>query len=132
MNHEDAINELRDRLGRAEDRLSHGDSQFSEVLGAVASVKAHLQRQDITYAAMSEKIDLQTENTAAVVEMWDGGVKAVKFFCRAAAAWTFLLKKVFIPVVLPLAGVWVFTLIISHRALPEWLADAFKFFMSVL
>lgn len=132
MNDADAINELRDRLGRAEDRLSKGDGQFTEVLGELQNVTAHLKRQDAMYAELGAKIDAQGKSTEAIVDMWSGGVKTVRFFCRLAESWNFVLHKVFIPVVLPLAGLWTLYRIFHHEALPDFVTAAIKLVLAVL
>lgn len=95
MNDADAINELRDRMGRAEDALSHGDKKFTEVMEGLSKVTAHLQRQDAATIELGEKIDAQGKSTAAIVDMWDGGVNATRFFCRLARGWEWCVRQVF-------------------------------------
>jgi len=120
MNDEDAINELRDRLGRAEDRLSRGDGQFTEVLGALENVTAHLRRQDTMYVELGSKIDEQGKKMTGIVEMWNSGVNATRFFCRLARAWEWIVKQVlskrFIALVLCYAAIhW-----LIFKSLPDW------------
>ena len=52
--------------------------------------------------------------------------------CRLAAAWRFLLRQVFIPVVLPLAGLWTLIRIVHHDTLPDWMTAAIKLILAVL
>jgi hypothetical protein len=120
MNETDAINELRDRLGRAEDRLSRGDSQFQELLGALTNVTAHLKRQDDGVRELGEKIDAQGARTAAIVDMWDGGVNATRFFCRLARAWEWLVKQIFSKRSVGLIVGYIVLHWILFQSLPAW------------
>jgi hypothetical protein len=113
-------------------RLDRGEEKFSEVAEALMSIKGHLQSQDQTMAALAAKLDTVVTGTDSIVGMWSGGVKTVRFFCRLAESWTFLLRKVFIPVVLPLTGVWALAQIASHEALPDWLQACIKLILAVL
>lgn len=118
----DAINE----------RLNRGEEKFSEVAEALASIKGHLQSQDQTMAALAEKLDTVVTGTDSIVGMWNGGVKTVRLFCRLAESWTFLLRKVFIPVVLPIAGMLTLTRVVHHEALPDWLTAGIKLILAGL
>jgi len=122
MSEIDAINE----------RLNRGEAKFSEFAGVLADIKGHLQSQDQTLGALAEKLDTVVNGTESIVGMWSGGVKTVRFFCRLAESWTFFLRKVFIPVVLPLAGMWALVRIASHQALPDWMAACIKLVLAVL
>jgi len=64
--------------------------------------------------------------------MSNGGVKTVRFFCRLAESWTFLLKKVFIPVVLPVGAMWTVFRVVNHETLPDWIAAIIKLILAVL
>lgn len=81
------------------------------------------------------KLDRVAQGTEDVVSMWNGGVKAVRFFCRMAEAWTFLLRRVLVPVGSFLIAVLVLIALISYHEqghFPTWLADAFKLVLAVL
>jgi len=120
MNDQDAINELRDRMGRAENALSHGDQKFVDVMDGLTKVTAHLQRQDAATLELGRKIDLQGERTAAIVDMWDGGVNATRFFCRLARGWEWGVRQIFSKRFVALViGYLVFHYIFFH-SLPEW------------
>ncbi len=114
------------------DRLNRGEEKFAEVAQALMAIKGHLQSQDHTMAALASKLDTVVIGTDSIVSMWSSGVKTVRFFCRLAESWTFLLRKVFIPVVLPLAGIWALVRVASHEALPDWLAACIKLILAVL
>lgn len=125
----DAINQ---RLNGNDERFKRGEEKFSEVADALLDIKAHLLSQDTAMATMAEKIDNNVQGTQSIVEMWNGGVKAVRFFCRLAEAWRFLMKQVLLPFGLPLLalyGGWYYS---AFHRFPEWLADCFKFLMAVL
>ncbi|MFM0503983.1 hypothetical protein [Paraburkholderia caffeinilytica] len=114
------------------ERLQKGDERFAQVTEALSKITVHLQSQDATMADLTGKIDKVVKGTEDVVSMWNGGVKTVRFFCRLAESWTFLLRKVFIPVVLPLAGLWTLARIVRHEELPEWVSAGIKLLMAVL
>jgi hypothetical protein len=120
MNDQDAINELRDRLGRAEDRLSKGDSQFTEVLGELQNVTAHLRRQDVMYADLGSKIDDQGKKMSGIVEMWNGAANATQFFCRLARGWEWTVKQIFSKKFIALALGYVALHYLLWHSLPGW------------
>lgn len=114
------------------ERLERGDQRFAEVTEALSRITTHLQNQDTKMDCMEKKIDKVVQGTEDVVSMWSGGVKAVRFFCRLAEAWKFVLKQVFLPIGLPalaLYGLWYYT---EFHRFPAWLADCFKFLMAVV
>lgn len=117
------------------ERLQQGDERFAEVTNALSQITTHLQSQDATMAELAGKLDKVVQGTEDVISMWNGGVKAVQFFCRLAQAWTFLLKKVLVPVGTFVIAVLVLVAIISYREqghFPTWLADAFKLVLAVI
>ncbi len=65
-------------------------------------------------------------------DAWNHGVAVKRIFCRLAEAWTFLLKKVFVPVVLPIVILWSLARVMNHEALPEWINACIKLVMAVL
>jgi hypothetical protein len=117
------------------ERLERGDQRFTEVAEALSRITTHLQQQDATMADMGGKLDKVMQSTDDVVSMWNGGVKAVRFFCRLAEAWTFLLKKVLFPIGTFAVIVLLLIAFISYHEqghFPVWLADAFKLVLAVL
>ena len=113
-------------------RLSRGEARFSEIADALSKITTHLQGQDATLAQVSGKLDTVVNGTENIVGMWNGGVKTVRFFCRLAESWTFLLKKVFIPVVLPVGAMWTVFRVVNHETLPDWIAAIIKLILAVL
>ncbi len=80
-------------------------------------------------AAIQENTTLTkkvAEDTAFMREAWKDGIATVRFFCRLAAAWRFLLKHVMLPVGIP--GLFLYALIYyaDHGAVPPWIESAFK------
>lgn len=114
------------------DRLQKGDERFVEVAEALIGITTHLRSQDTTMAELAGKLDKVVDGTDSIVGMWNGGVKTVRLFCRLAESWTFLLKKVFIPVVLPIAAMWTLIRVVHHEALPDWLTACIKLILAVL
>ena len=114
------------------DRLKRGDERFAEVADALSRITTHLQSQDATMASLAGKLDKVVDGTDSIVGMWNGGVKTVRFFCRLAESWTFLLRKVFIPVVLPIAGLLTLIRIAHHESLPNWANAGIKLILAVL
>lgn len=114
------------------DRLNKGEEKFAEVANALSRITSHLQSQDATMAELAGKLDKVVTGTDSIVGMWSGGVKTVRFFCRLAESWTFLLKKVFLPVVLPLAGLWALVRIVHHQTLPDVFSAVIKLISAFL
>jgi hypothetical protein len=113
------------------ERLQRGDQRFSEIIGALSDVKAHLKNQDATMARLEAKVDKVDQGTQDVVSMWNGGVKAVRFFCRMAEAWRFLMRQVVLPIGFPLTTIYGIWYVHQHGELPTWLVAVFKFITQV-
>ncbi|WCM21344.1 hypothetical protein NDK50_07825 [Paraburkholderia bryophila] len=116
-------------------RLQKGDERFAEVTDALSRITTHLQSQDATMASLAGKLDKVVDGTDSIVGMWNGGVKTVRFFCRAAEAWTFMLKKVLFPfgsfalVMTILFSAWSY---VEYGRFPEWVSAVFKLILAVL
>jgi hypothetical protein len=96
------------------------------------SVVLRLSAQDVAIAENTALTKSVSEDTAFIRAAWAEGIVAVRFFCRLAAAWRFLLKQVLLPIGLPLLtlyGMWFYT---QFHRFPTWLADCFKFLMAVI
>jgi hypothetical protein len=132
MSEIDAINQ---RLNGTDERLNKGEARFTEIADALSKITVHLQSQDATLAQMAGKLDTVVTGTDSIVTMWSGGVRAARFFCRLAEAWTFLLKKVFFPI-----GTFGIVLLIlvaafyyhEYGRFPVWITDAFKLLIAIL
>ncbi|WP_434663420.1 hypothetical protein P5W99_24320 [Paraburkholderia sp. A3BS-1L] len=119
-----------------EERLKAGDRRFSKLEQRLeqsdASTKRHLQQQDgeiETIKAIVARID---QNTSSIVETWNDGARAVRFFCRLAQAWRFLLRQVAIPVVIPLFAAYAGLYYAAHGHFPPWLADTVKLILAIV
>jgi len=88
-----------------------------------------VQRFQAQDAAIKENTDL-TKNIAAdtafMREAWKDGIATVRFFCRLAAAWRFLLRQVVVPVGLP--GVFLYALwyYAHYGTVPSFAAEFYK------
>lgn len=72
------------------------------------------------------------EDTAFIRSILGDVAAGARLMCRLAAAWRFLLRQVFIPFVLPLAGLWTLYRIFHHQALPDWVTAGLKLVLAVL
>jgi len=107
-------------------RLDDGQGKFSEVADALTKITAHLKSQDEAMSLMADKINQTAEGTGSILEMWNGGVKTVRFFCRLAEAWRFFIREMLIPVFLPMMGFGAVIYYINHGDLPKWAAILIK------
>lgn len=117
MSENDAINE---RLNGADERLNRGEAKFAEVTDALSRITDHLQSQDETMAELGAKIDAQGKSTAAIVDMWDGGVNATRFFCRLARGWEWMVKQIFSKRFVALVIGYVVVHYLLFHSLPDW------------
>ncbi|MBB3258242.1 hypothetical protein F4827_003110 [Paraburkholderia bannensis] len=72
------------------------------------------------------------DDTAFIRATWAEGVAVVRLGCRLAAAWRFMLRQVFIPVVLPLGVLYGLWCIHEGRAVPAPLGEVFHLLAAVL
>ncbi|CAE6859657.1 hypothetical protein R69746_07751 [Paraburkholderia aspalathi] len=96
------------------------------------SVVERFNAQD---AAIKENTTLTkavAEDTAFIRSILGDVAAGARLLCRIAAAWKFMLRQVFIPVVLPLAGLWTLIRIVHHDPLPDWMAAGIKLMLAVL
>lgn len=119
-------------IDEIKERLKDGDQRFTEVAEALSRIATHLHSQDDTMAKMTAKLDTVAKDTADVVTMWNGGVKAVRFFCRCADAWRFVMSEVVRPFWLPVAAVYGIWYVHEYGRVPLWLIAAFKFVAGAL
>ena len=78
-----------------------------------------------------DKIDKVAKGTEDIVGMWNGGVKAVRFFCRLAEAWRFLMRQVLYQFGLPIVLIYGIWYLHDHDQLPTWIVAGLKFFTQV-
>lgn len=65
-------------------------------------------------------------DTAFMREAWKDGIATVRFFCRLAAAWRFMLRQVVVPVGLPVLFVYALVYYGNHKTMPDWIESAYK------
>lgn len=97
--------------------------------------RAVVERFNAQGVAIEENTTLTkavAEDTAFIRSILGDVAAGARLMCRLAAAWRFLLRQVFIPVVLPLAVLWSIVRIAHHEALPDWLSAAVKLIMAWL
>lgn len=120
------------RFQAGERRFSRLEQRLNQISQEAKETKAHLQKQDVSIAEVATAVRDIQKNTQSMVDTWQDGTHAVKFFCRLAQAWRFVLRQVFLPLGLPgiaIYGVWYYT---EFHRYPTWMADTFKFLMAVL
>lgn len=119
-----------------EERLRAGDKRFSRLEARIDrsdhEVRGHLQQQDDKIDAIASAVARIDANTSSIIETWNEGAKAVRFFCRVADAWRFLLRQVAIPVVLPAVGLYALWHYAHYHAFPVWLSDVYKLLLAIL
>jgi hypothetical protein len=119
-----------------EERLKAGDKRFSRLEARIdksdREVREHLQQQDDKIEAIAIAVARIDTNTSSIIETWNEGAKAVRFFCRVADAWRFLLRQVAIPVVLPGIGLYAIWHYAHYHAFPSWLSDVYKLLLAIL
>lgn len=88
-----------------------------------------VERLNAQDAAIQENTTLTKSiaaDTAFMREAWKDGIATVRFFCRLAAAWRFLLRQVVVPVGLP--GVFIYALwyYAHYGMVPQWIGEMYK------
>ncbi len=124
-----------DRAGISEDELESlttDDKRWKDVGKQFAAMNLRLSNQDVVIDSTAAAVRQIAEDTKAMRDAWNDGVAVKRFFCRLAEAWTFLLRKVFIPVVLPMVCLWALARIVNHESLPDWMSAAVKLIMAWL
>lgn len=132
------MSETKEAPSRAstEERLKAGERRFSRLEQRLDrsddEVKQHLRQQDDKIEAIAIAVARIDANTSSIIETWNEGAKAVRFFCRVADAWRFLLRQVAIPVVLPGVGLYALWHYAHYHAFPVWLSDVYKLLLAIL
>lgn len=112
--------------------LTTDDKRWKDVATQFAAVNLRLSNQDVVIDSTASAVKQIAEDTKAMRDAWNDGVAVKRIFCRLAEAWSFMLKKVFLPVVLPIVLMWSLARIMNHEPLPDFLAAAFKLVMTIL
>lgn len=97
-----------------------------------AHVVECLIAHDVAIKENTELTKSVAEDTAFIRSILGDVAAGARLMCRLAAAWRFLLRQVFIPVVLPLTAIWALVRIVNHESLPDWLTAVIKLIMAWL
>ena len=108
------------------DRLQKGDERFQILNDVLQEIKAHLKRQDKALSEVNDKLDKVAKGTEDVVAMWNGGVKAVRFFCRLAEAWRFIIRQMALPIGAFFFLVYGLVYLFSNGHFPLWFGELIK------
>lgn len=126
-----------------EERLKAGERRFSRLELRLdrsdRDVREHLQKQDGEIADIrtvvsetASAVALIQRDTQSMIETWNEGARAVRFFCRLAQGWRFLLRQVLIPVGLPAIGVYALWHYAHYHTFPNWISDVYKLLVAML
>ena len=96
------------------------------------AVVERLGAQDVAIEENTTLTKTVAEDTAFIRSILSDVAAGARMLCRLAAAWKFLLRQVFIPVVLPITAMWTLVRIVRHEALPDWVAAGIKLILAVL
>jgi hypothetical protein len=96
------------------------------------AVVERLGAQDVAIEENTTLTKTVAEDTAFIRSILSDVAAGARMLCRLAAAWKFLLRQVFIPVVLPLAGLWALVRIVHHESLPDWVSAVVKLIVAWL
>ncbi|WNC90972.1 hypothetical protein RI103_06370 [Paraburkholderia sp. FT54] len=117
----------------AKDMLSLPDDEFrAHVVEYLVVHDAAIAENTAVTRNVATTANQVAEDTALIRSILSDVAAGARFMCRLAAAWRFFQKQVFIPIVLPvlgLYGLWFYT---QFHRFPGWLADCFKFLMAAL
>jgi hypothetical protein len=117
----------------AKDMLTMPDPEFrAHVVEYLVAHDAAISENTKVTRKVEATADQVAEDTALIRSILSDVAAGARFMCRLAAAWRFFQKQVFMPIVLPLLGlygVWYYT---QFHRFPTWLADCFKFLMASL
>lgn len=89
-------------------------------------VVERLNAQDAAIQENTEVTKQVAADTAFMREAWKDGIATVRFFCRLAAAWRFILRQVVVPVGLP--GVFLYALwyYAHYGTVPSFAGEIYK------
>lgn len=88
-----------------------------------------VERLNAQDAAIQENTTVTKQvaaDTAFMREAWKDGIATVRFFCRLAAAWRFLLRQVVVPVGLPGAFIYALWYYAHYGTVPGVVSDMYK------
>jgi hypothetical protein len=94
-----------------------------------AAVNTRLSQQDVVLASNTALTQQIANDTSAIRNAWSEGIGAIKFFCRLAAAWKFLLRNVLGPIGVPVALLYGCAYYSVHSSFPPWLKALVNMFV---
>lgn len=119
-----------------EERLKAGERRFSRLEQGLeesrSEVRAHLKQQDDKIDSIATAVARIEQNTGSMVETWNDGARAVRFFCRLAQGWRFVLRQVMYPVVIPCFALYAGGYYAAHGRFPPWLVDTVKLLLAII
>jgi hypothetical protein len=119
-----------------EARLKAGERRFSKLEQRLekldSDVREHLRKQDGQIADIASVAASIQQNTQSIIDTWNDGARAVRFFCRLAQAWRFMLRQVIVPVGLPGIGLYAIWYYAHFHTFPTWISDVYKLLIAML
>lgn len=112
--------------GHEFESLTTDDEFRKNVTHQFIAMNIRLSNQDTVIETTATAVRQIAEDTKAMRDAWNDGVAVKRFFCRMADAWTFILHKVFLPVVLPITIIWSLFRLANHEALPDFVTAGIK------
>lgn len=100
------------------DRVAELEKRVDNMEQCMGAMRAELTENTTTTRRIAD-------DTAFIRGAWADGVAVVHFGCRLAAAWRFLLRQVFVPVVLPIGVLYGLWCIHDGRTVPAPLGELF-------
>jgi hypothetical protein len=89
-------------------------------------VVERLNAQDVAIQENTTLTKSIAADTSFMREAWKDGIATVRFFCRLAAAWRFLLRQVVVPVGLPAMFIYALIYYANHGTVPSLVSEFYK------
>jgi hypothetical protein len=119
-----------------EERLKAGDRRFSRLEARIdrsdQETRQHLRSQDEKIDELVRVVQRVDQNTSSIIETWNDGARAVRFFCRLAQGWRFMLTEVAKPVIIPALIVYAGWYYSRYHQFPTFITDVYKFVKALL
>lgn len=113
MTEADIIQELRNKLTNHDEALIQGAQQFTLIATALDEIKTHLKKQDADIANTNAGV-------SGITEMWESGIKGVKFACRVVKAWDWLVAQTLSKRGIALIGLFLIIYRVVTDHFPAW------------
>lgn len=105
---------LEARIAVCEDALIRGTQQFEIIILQLGEVKTHLARQDETM------VDTKA-SMSGIVDMWESGIRGVKFACRCVKAWDWMIAQTLSKRGLTLLAIGLLVYRVLFNSFPDWI-----------